>query len=195
MALYDPTTATDSDFLASEGLKVIQGVGFRHWTNSKGTPTLDIEFVILRDIEGVGGVSKRCSKRFWLTPKAMDRFGLFCMAIGQTEPLDPGDHDSIGRLLARGALIGKVEHDTYKGKTRAEVVSFERYTGDSDPSWDAFVTKGEAEYRTFREKMEREHGKDGGAKQSGGQYDPSGTTSAHPGGDGGQNNPDDSIPF
>ena len=194
--MYDPKTANDGGgSLPSKGKKLLHGVGRSRWTTDGGTTIEDVEFVILRSMSDDPGadVGMRCTGRFFLTDKAMWRFGKFCLAVGQHEPFKHELASEMERVISLGAVFGVISHEEYDGKTRARVDAYTAFNGEVDPGWDELIAKGESAYQEFRAKMEEEHGPRGGGGSSS-----QGSLSGSDEGGGGRSQsqgPDDDIPF
>lgn len=187
MAMYDPSKAEEFSDGVTVGRKVLHGVGFQRWESSNNNPMLSIGFVCLNDIEGNGEEGNLAFARFTLTEKALNFFGLFCKSVGWMEPFDPMDDDTIEQIVSKAAFVGRLKNDTYKGKTRAVIDTYSKFSGKYDPEWNKLITKGEEDYALFLQRMGE---KRNNSNSSGGGGGYSSSTDGYQGGGGGGD-----IPF
>lgn len=168
-----------------EGRKVLAAIGYERWESGKGNPMLSVRFVCLDDLQGdASEVGAHVWRNFALTQAAVQFFARFARAINFLSPFNVFKDEDVQAILAKGAVIGKVETETYtrndgKEGEKSEVKFFDRYEGNWEPGWDEITTAAEEvwdKYLDWREKnprgqkrQDRRGGSSGGSSGGGSQ--------------------------
>lgn len=163
------------------GRKILAPVGYERWSSSKNNPMLSVRFVCLDDIDGdASEVGAHVWRNFALTEAAAAFFARFARAMGYLSPFNVFKDEDVQAILAKGAVIGKVEEETYtyqgKEKTKSEVKFFDRNEGGWEPRWDEVCGAAEAEWDSYLEWREanprgsKTNTRSGGSSSGGGGY-------------------------
>lgn len=183
------------------GRKVLAPIGYERWKSSKGNDMLSVRFVCLEDLEGdASEAGAHVWRNFALTENAVAFFARFARAMGYLSPFNVFKDEDVQAILGKGAVIGRVEEETYEKRDgsdgkKSEVKFFDRYEGDWGPSFDGICGTAEEEWDSYLEWRERNPR--GSSNRGGGNRGSSGGGGG--GGGGGRQTTlpaqDDDIPF
>lgn len=149
------------------GAKLLVAVGFERYSSSrKGTPMIGIRWLCLHDFNG--NDEKRVAfDNVANTANSMWRFAAIAKALGYSDMFDTDDDEDLWAMLSSGYLVGKLQNETYQGKTQAKLKFYDEPDGDfqydDDPDWATWIEEAEEGHQRYLDwRAEHPRGESGG---------------------------------
>jgi hypothetical protein len=159
MARIDPNADTGggTSRKCSPGRKVLAAVGLDRSETQKGSPTLEVHWVCVKDLDAPAGANGEKGYEQWdtfvLTDAARWRMGQVAKALGHAQPFDDEVDDDLMEVFTKGYAVATLEEETNPstGKVQVRVKRYEAFTGAEGNDWPDLIGRAEREHDRYRD--------------------------------------------